>query len=115
MFLFREFGGNNAGNVATAFALAMIPLAAAAGAAVDYSRASAARARLQAAGDAAALRAAAARVSTDQQRLDVVRSFFPNATPTDPGTQPFGERTASARGGGRPGAAHAGARTADRR
>jgi Flp pilus assembly protein TadG len=101
MALFTQFGGNNAGNVAAAFALAMIPLAAAAGAAVDYSRASAARASLQSAADAAALRAAAARVSTDQQRLEVVRSFFPNATPTDPGTQPFGERTASASVAGR--------------
>jgi Mg-chelatase subunit ChlD len=56
---FRRFLSNTAGNTAMIFALGAMPLIMAAGAAVDYSRATQARAVLQAAVDSAALGATA--------------------------------------------------------
>lgn len=51
----RRIGGDERGGVAVVFALALVPVLAAAGAAIDYSRASSARAGLQNAVDAAVL------------------------------------------------------------
>jgi Flp pilus assembly protein TadG len=51
----RRFTAHRAGNAAAAFGLALMPVAAAAGAAVDYTRASDTRAKLQAIVDAAVL------------------------------------------------------------
>jgi Putative Flp pilus-assembly TadE/G-like len=53
--LIRAWRGNERGNVAITFALCLIPTIGAVGVAVDYSRASALRADLQAAVDAAAI------------------------------------------------------------
>src|SRR5215216_666119 len=65
------------GNVAIVFALALLPMTAFAGAALDYSRAGAARNKLQTATDAAALGAATAtNVSTDQQRITLAEALF---------------------------------------
>src|SRR3954469_5097830 len=50
-----RFGSNCCGNVAIMFALAIIPIFGAVGAAVDYSRASSARTAMQAALDSTAL------------------------------------------------------------
>jgi Putative Flp pilus-assembly TadE/G-like len=51
----RRFAAHRGGNAAAAFGLALIPVAAAAGAAVDYTRAADTRAKLQAIVDAAVL------------------------------------------------------------
>lgn len=51
----RRFGPDGRGNAAIAFAVALIPLAAVGGAAVDYARAAETRAKLQAIVDAAVL------------------------------------------------------------
>ncbi len=51
----RAFAGERSGNVAVIFALAIIPVVGAMGAAVDYSRANSARTALQAAVDSTAL------------------------------------------------------------
>lgn len=51
----RRFGRDAGGNTAVAFALALLPLGAVAGAAVDYARAAETRAKLQAIVDAAVL------------------------------------------------------------
>jgi len=51
----QHFAGAREGNIATIFALALIPMLALVGAAVDYSRASAAKADLQSALDSTAL------------------------------------------------------------
>lgn len=51
----RRFGADAGGNAAVAFAVALIPLGAVAGAAVDYARAAETRAKLQAIVDAAVL------------------------------------------------------------
>ncbi len=53
--LFRRFGADKSGAVGVIFGLSVIPMMGLAGAAVDYGRASAARAGMQAAVDAAAL------------------------------------------------------------
>ena len=55
MNLFQRFCSDQRGNFAILFGLALIPVAGMVGAAVDYSRANAVRAALQAAADAAAL------------------------------------------------------------
>ena len=68
--MLKRFFDAEQGNVAIVFALSLLPMTAFAGAALDYSRAGAARNKLQTATDAAALGAATAtNVSTDQQRI----------------------------------------------
>lgn len=68
-----RFRADRRGNVAMIFAMSLVPIMALIGAAVDYSRAAAARAKLQAAVDAATLSAArnAGRM-TDAQIADAV-------------------------------------------
>lgn len=51
----RSFGKDSNGNISLLFGLSLIPMIAAAGAAIDYSRASDARSQIQAAADSAAL------------------------------------------------------------
>lgn len=53
--MLRTFRSSESGNVAVLFAFALLPLAAAAGAAVDYSRAASLKAALQSAADSTAL------------------------------------------------------------
>ena len=55
MPIFKRFGSDRSGATAVIFGLAVIPVAMAAGAALDYGRASAAKLQLQRAVDAAAL------------------------------------------------------------
>ena len=81
--MLKRFRTSEQGNVAIAFALTLLPIAAFGGAALDYSRAGAARNKLQAATDGAALGAAAAtNVSSDQQRIALAETLFKaNAIP----------------------------------
>jgi Flp pilus assembly protein TadG len=53
--LLRRFGKQNQANVAMTFALLLVPIVAAVGAAIDYSVANKARTELQAAADSAAV------------------------------------------------------------
>jgi Flp pilus assembly protein TadG len=80
MTIHSRFVRETSGNVAMSFALAILPMVGLAGAALDYSQASAAREQLQAAVDAAALRAARMPVGTEQARKDNVYASFPGAT-----------------------------------
>ncbi len=54
-FLCRRFAADRTGAIAVVFALTLVPMLMAVGAAVDYSRAASLRSDLQAAADAAAL------------------------------------------------------------
>ncbi len=71
MVMGRNFRHDESGATAVGFALALVPMLGLAGAAIDYSRASAARARLIAATDAAALTAARehSRGPTERDRI----------------------------------------------
>ena len=53
--IIREFTRNSSGNIAVLFGICLVPLAAAVGAAFDYSRVSAVRSKLDNAADVAAL------------------------------------------------------------
>src|SRR4051794_34423785 len=86
MGVFQKFPQDQAGNVAISFALVLLPLTALAGAAIDYSRATATKEQLQATTDSAALTAARLSSSSDNQRVTIAKSFFPaNGAATDPG------------------------------
>jgi len=75
--MLKRFHTAEQGNVAIVFALTLLPMTAFAGAALDYSRAGAARNKLQTATDASALGAAVAtNVSTDQQRIAFAEALF---------------------------------------
>jgi Flp pilus assembly protein TadG len=75
--MLRRFHEAEQGSVAIVFALALLPMTALAGAAVDYSRAGSTRNKLQTATDTAALGAAVStNVSTDQQRTALAESLF---------------------------------------
>jgi Flp pilus assembly protein TadG len=75
--MLKRFHTAEQGNVAIVFALTLLPMTAFAGAALDYSRAGAARNKLQTATDASALGAAVAtNVSTDQQRIALAEALF---------------------------------------
>jgi hypothetical protein len=86
MFSPLRFVREENGNVAAIFALALLPIAGMAGAALDYSRLSAEQARLQAVADRAAIAASLAPDATDAQRVAVANSFFPPPPPPPPGT-----------------------------
>jgi Flp pilus assembly protein TadG len=75
----RRFREDNSGNVAIVFSLALLPLMGLAGAALDYSRATQSRTRLQATADAAALKAVLAHGVTDQERIAIAQSVFKSA------------------------------------
>ena len=86
----RAFRSAQGGNVSIIFGLAMIPAVALLGAAVDYTRANSAKARLQSAADSAALLGAAGSFSSDSGRSNgALNAFLANyqgsygdATPT---------------------------------
>src|SRR5918993_2748443 len=80
MALLRKLWRDDSGNVAGAFALSVFPVIGLAGAAVDYSRATKVQSNLQMMTDAAALKAAAARVSSDDARVNVALALFRTAT-----------------------------------
>jgi Flp pilus assembly protein TadG len=69
--MFHGFAADRGGNVATLFALGLVPVIAAAGAALDYAELARQKARLQTAVDAAALAVAAARAESSSQRTDL--------------------------------------------
>ena len=75
-----EIIGADRGNVAAIFAIALVPMLGIVGAAIDYSRAAAARAAMQAALDTAALMvskdAAADPTLTAQQATDAAQKYF---------------------------------------
>ncbi len=72
----KSFVSSQNGSTSVIFALASIPLFAAAGAAVDYSRATAVQAEVQTALDAAALAGAGARGATDAKREEIAEKSF---------------------------------------
>src|SRR5262245_23492788 len=77
MNLFQRFRHDQRGNFAILFGLALLPVAGMVGAAVDYSRANAVRAALQAAADAAALTVARdARDLSDSRIAERARAAF---------------------------------------
>ncbi|MGJ3264457.1 MAG: TadE/TadG family type IV pilus assembly protein [Salinarimonas sp.] len=71
-----DFGKNDAGNVAIAFALTLIPTLGLTGAAVDYTRVNAAREFARSVGDAAAVRIAAADTDVAAQALAGARAVI---------------------------------------
>src|SRR5438874_12188579 len=77
--LCRQFQRRDYGQVAVMFALAIVPLAAAVGAAVDYSRGNEIRTSLQKALDSAVL--AAAIDASSNWRTAALNSFNGNANP----------------------------------
>lgn len=85
MTIANRFARDPSGNVALSFALALAPIVGLAGAALDYSKASATRAQLQVATDAAALRAAQVAVGSDQDRIAAAKAAFPDAAPAADG------------------------------
>lgn len=94
-----KFFGSRRGNVATIFALSLIPIAIAAGTGLDLSRALVVRARLAAALDAAGLAVGATNGLTTAQQTTLAQSYFsanytadpsfgtPDAVSVTPGTQ----------------------------
>src|SRR5262249_10569727 len=72
----RAFGVDRGGNVAITFGLAFVPLVAAVGMGIGYSRANSFRAHMQAAADAAALYAATGSYSSDSQRVTAAVNEF---------------------------------------
>jgi Flp pilus assembly protein TadG len=71
--------GGEEGNVAITFALALIPLMYAVGAAVDYSRANSVKAAMQAAGDSTALMVSKNAASLTSAQLQTEASNYFNA------------------------------------
>jgi len=80
--LFARFFADRKGGVAPLLALGIIPLVAGVGASIDYSRASSARAAMQAAGDAAALMLArsASNLTPNQMQSSATAYFMANFT-----------------------------------
>lgn len=75
-FACRGFAANARGSVAIIYALAIIPLVAAAGVAIDLARANVITTRLQSALDAAALAAAASTKLADNERVAMAEATF---------------------------------------
>ncbi len=72
----KKFITDRAANVGVMFALAAVPVALAAGVAVDYARASSASSEVQAALDTAAVAAAASTAMTDPERIQLAKDMF---------------------------------------
>jgi Flp pilus assembly protein TadG len=81
----RAFCNERSGNVAVTFAMATLPIIGGVGAAVDYSRANAVKASLQAALDSTALMLSreAATDSADQLQTNALKYFKANYTPAN--------------------------------
>jgi Flp pilus assembly protein TadG len=75
----KGFGRDPAGNVGVIFALALLPLLSLAGAALDYTRFTSERAKLQQATDAAALQAVLVNVSSNQERINEAKAVVASA------------------------------------
>src|SRR5688572_6426439 len=78
---FASFLRECSGSVSIAYALALLPLIGAAGAAIDYSRATNEQAKLQQATDAAALEAVLTDATSDQQRIEQAKTVVKAAKP----------------------------------
>lgn len=76
----KRFISDRKGNIAITFAILVVPLFAAAGAAVDYSRVSNEHSNLQEALDSAVLAAASAGIKTDKTRLAIGEKYFHSNT-----------------------------------
>ena len=75
--MLQRFRNSDHGNVGMVFALSLLPVVGMAGGALDYTRATTTRQKLQAATDMAALGAATANsVSSDAQRIALAQSLF---------------------------------------
>lgn len=74
--LVNRFKTNTSGNVAIIFALSAVPMFMAAGAALDFVRASNSKTQMQAALDAGALAAAASPDLSDSEREDIANAVF---------------------------------------
>lgn len=75
--LSKRFNSDESGSVATVFAIALVPITLAVGAAVDYSQANNMKSKLQAALDAAILATAKASSSqTDTQKIEIGKNHF---------------------------------------
>jgi hypothetical protein len=83
MDLLRRFRENDRGAVAIVFAVALIPIMGLSGAAIDYTRATQAKSKLQAATDSAALAALTIKASTLSQREFAARTVFEANRPDD--------------------------------
>mgnify|MGYP003584081175 CR=1 FL=1 len=83
MDLLRRFRENDRGAVAIVFAVALIPIMGLSGAAIDYTRATQAKSKLQAATDSAALAALTVKASTLSQRELAARTVFEANRPDD--------------------------------
>jgi Flp pilus assembly protein TadG len=84
----RRFCADGRGNITMTFALALVPVVGLAGAAVDYSRASAIRTSMQSSADSAALAVSKTATSLTQAEIQSQASTYFNATftRTDVGT-----------------------------
>lgn len=85
MTTLKRFLRDRNGNMAVVFGLSLLPLAAAAGAALDYSRLSDEQAKLQALADRAALTATLTPDASEAQRIAVATSMFNLPPPPPPG------------------------------
>ena len=75
--MLQRFRNADQGNVGMVFALSLLPVVGMAGGALDYTRATTTRQKLQAATDMAALGAATANsVSSDAQRIALAQTLF---------------------------------------
>ncbi len=74
----KSFAMNSSGNVAIMFALAVLPIIAAVGAAIDFGRLVSVKTELAAALDSASLAAASSRGATDAQRQVIALNMFKN-------------------------------------
>jgi Flp pilus assembly protein TadG len=74
MKIFKRFRDNQRGNFATMFALSLVPLFGAVGAAIDYSRVSDVRSRLADALDAGVLAVGAQANMTDADAFKIVNN-----------------------------------------
>ncbi|MFO1090973.1 MAG: TadE/TadG family type IV pilus assembly protein [Hyphomicrobiales bacterium] len=81
--LLSAFRSSTAGNVGVMFALALVPLIWAAGAAIDYHRATNAKQELQSALDAGALAAGALKTTDQKVAFDVVDRYLKSNLPAE--------------------------------
>ncbi len=76
MNIFKRFSANTKGTIAVTYALSLVPILAAAGAAIDLARYSSMQTQMQAALDAGTLAAAAAKDKTSAQRIQIGKDAF---------------------------------------
>ena len=76
MTKFKRFSANTKGTIAVTYALSLVPILAAAGAAIDFARYSSMQTQMQGALDASTLAAAAAKDKTAAQRIQIGKDSF---------------------------------------